>query len=116
MRLSCECKSRRIEISCDKIRQDKIVAAPCDEHCELRKKAAQSEKQLEFERLLAIEEEKNKRELAEFAQKFGTKKKFKERKLRVFEEKKDYTNLTIAITSVFIVIIAASVLYIMYRK
>lgn len=114
MRLYCECKTRKVEITCDKIRRDKIHEAQCDEHCELRKKTAESEKQLELERLSAIEEEKNQRELAEFAQKFGTKKKFKERKLRVFEEKKDYTNLKIAITSVFIVIIAVSVFYMMY--
>lgn len=109
VRLVCKCKIRKIDSTCDKVKAENLTTIACDEQCEAKKRLAEEEKQLELQRQAAIEAEKNRRELEEFEKKIG-KKKYKERKQRVVEEKKDNTNVIIAIASVSVIIVGV-VLY-----
>lgn len=110
IKTTCECKTRKIEISCEKLRleNNKIT---CDESCETKKKELKlaADKIKEAEKNL--EDEKNRLELEMFEQKFG-KKKYKERKIDVIDEKKENGkiiwiagSMILVLTSIFIFII-----------
>lgn len=83
LKVYCECKNRKVETTCDKIRAGFTLT--CEETCVSRqnelKLIAEQQERSRKER----EEEKNRRELEEFEKKFG-KKKYKERKSHVIEE------------------------------
>lgn len=84
LKVYCECKNRKIETTCDKIRSGFVLN--CDETCisrqnELKRITEQLERTKREQ-----EEEKNRSELEEFEKKFG-KKKHKERKTHNVEEK-----------------------------
>lgn len=80
-----------------------MTSLTCDEQCQLKKKLADEERQLELQRQAEIEAEKNRRELEEFEKKFA-KKKGKERKQRIVEEKQQnyYLPIIIAVISLLI--------------
>lgn len=82
----------------------------------MKKTLAENERQLELQRIAALEEEKNRRELAEFELKFAHKKKHKERKAKVSQEKKDSTSVIIAVVSILIILIAALMYFLMFTK
>lgn len=84
LKVYCECKNRKIEITCDKIRAGFVLS--CDETCisrqeELKRIVEQQERARREQ-----EEQKNRLEVEEFEKKFG-KKKYKERKTQIVEEK-----------------------------
>lgn len=83
MKVYCECKNRKIETTCDKIRSGFVLS--CDETCASRqlelKRIAEQQERARREQ----EEEKNRQELEEFEKKFG-KKKYKERKTQIVED------------------------------
>lgn len=81
----CRCKTRKIEIGCDKAKQG--FTLECDEVCRLKIEQSRSAAD-EAERISReAEEEKNRIELLEFERKMG-KKKSKERKQVLVEEKR----------------------------
>lgn len=84
VKVYCDCKNRKIETSCDKIRAGFVLS--CDEACISRqnelKRIADEQERVKREQ----QEEKNRQELEEFEKKFG-KKKHKERKQQIIEEK-----------------------------
>lgn len=95
-----------MELSCDKIRAG--FTLNCDEACtekqQLEQKIAEDAKRAKME----LEMEKRRQELEEFEKKFG-KKKYKERKKIVVEEKSN--NLHIWIGGAVGVVILAAFLY-----
>lgn len=78
--MTCKCKVRKAEITCEKQRQGRFTL-PCDDHCEVKA----TERRLADEALMrekaAAEEEQNRIEMEEFQRKYGAKKP-KERKPR----------------------------------
>lgn len=83
MKVYCKCKSRKVETTCEKIREGFVVN--CDENCAVRqnelKTIAEQQARLKREQ----EDEKNRQELEEFEKKMG-KKKYKERKRQIIED------------------------------
>lgn len=109
IKTTCECKSRKIEISCEKLRfSDHIIS--CDKSCETKKREIKlaAEKIKESEKFL--EDEKNRLELEMFEKKFG-KKRYKEKRINVIDEKNDNKKIIwiagsmIFISAVFFLII-----------
>lgn len=84
LKVYCDCKNRKIDTSCDKIRAGFVLS--CDETCVNRqnelKRITEQQERVKREQ----EEEKNRIELEEFEKKFA-KKKYKERKTQIIEEK-----------------------------
>ena len=105
VKLTCECKTRKVDYSCDKVRAEHLTTIDCDDNCIAKKKQIQEQHEQEQAKKLAYEEEKNKRELELYEKKFG-KKKHKERKVRVVEETKDNTKLILTSVAVSVVLIA----------
>lgn len=105
VKLSCACKNRRVEISCDKIRSDKITVADCDSTCEEKKRILEEENRKKIQKQLEIEEERNRKELEEF-EKRNAPKKFKERKKRFVEEEENNFTMKLVIAAVIVVILA----------
>lgn len=87
----CDCGNIRKELACNLVRSGNAKVA-CDDSCEVKKQAAQIEKEKEEKRQKELEEEKNKRELEEYAWKFGKKKKHKEKKVRVLKDDRSLFN------------------------
>lgn len=83
MKVYCDCKYRKMDASCDKIRAGFVLS--CDEICINRqnelKRIADEQDRARREQ----QEEKNRQELEEFEKKFG-KKKHKERKPQIIEQ------------------------------
>lgn len=110
MKVYCECKNRKIETTCDKIRTGFTLI--CDETCISRqnelKLIAEQQERLRKER----EEEKNRRELVEFEKKFG-KKKYKERKSNIVEDTGHSNILKWCILAAAIAILAIFTFYLL---
>lgn len=102
----CSCKNRKVEYTCDKMRSENIVNAPCNDECEERKRAAEEENKRRIEIELEKERIKNLREIEEYEKKFGPKK-YKERKQKIIEVKKNNTKLYIYIVSAVFAIASA---------
>ncbi|XP_031617999.1 NF-X1-type zinc finger protein NFXL1 isoform X1 [Contarinia nasturtii] len=83
LKVYCECKNRKVETTCDKLRSGFILG--CDDTCRSRqeetKRVAEQQERIKRQQ----EEEKNRIELEEFEKKFG-KKKYKERKAQIIED------------------------------
>lgn len=110
VKLACACKNRRVEISCDKMRAEKITVADCDSTCEEKKRLLEEENRKRIQKQLEIEEERNRKELEEF-EKRNAPKKYKERKQRYVEEEKSNLSLKICIASIVLVILAVGVYF-----
>lgn len=86
LKVYCDCKNRKIETTCDKLRAGFSIA--CDETCEVRekelKRVADENQRIKREQ----EAERNRLELEEFEKKFA-KKKYKERKAQVVADTND---------------------------
>lgn len=100
-----------MEITCDKVRAEKITSIACDETCESKRRIAEEEKENMLKEKLRAEAEKNQRELEEFEKKFG-KKKYKERKRKVVEEEKDNKKLII-ISALSVLLISMAIYFIL---
>lgn len=111
MKIYCDCKNRKIETSCDKLRAGFTIA--CDENCFAKqdemKKIAEENERIKREQ----EEQRNRQELEEFEKKFG-KKKHKERKRQVVEEKQDAHLLKWAAASIAVIILSIFIYYIVF--
>lgn len=83
LKVYCDCKNRKIETTCDKIRSGFVLN--CDETCISRQEELKRITEQQERARREQEEEKNRLELEEFEKKFG-KKKHKERKIQVIEE------------------------------
>lgn len=83
LKVYCECKNRKIETTCDKIRAGFTLI--CDETCVSRQNELKSIAEQQERERKEREEEKNRRELVEFEKKFG-KKKYKERKSHMVKD------------------------------
>ncbi len=79
----CECKTRKVDATCDKIRAGFQLS--CDDTCKIRQEEIRSAAEEQERKQKEIEDEKNRLEMLDFEKKFG-KKKFKERKRTVVEE------------------------------
>lgn len=101
-----------IAVSCDKIRAENLTIIDCDESCEAKKLAAEKDKKKKDEEQRLLEEERNKEELLMYEKKFG-RKKYKERKVRVAEEKDDNTFKKIALIST-IAVLTAVLMYFLF--
>lgn len=86
MKIYCDCKNRKLETTCDKIRAG--FSLSCDEACLNRqneiKRAAEETERIKREK----EMERNRLELEEFEKKFA-KKKPKDRKTKIIEDTND---------------------------
>lgn len=103
----CECKNRKVETSCDKLRSG--FELKCDEGC----LAKQAEAKKIADEILRVkreqEAERNRIELEEFEKKFG-KKKHKERKRQVAVES-DNSHVLKLILAAGVVAILAIIIY-----
>ncbi|XP_055702161.1 NF-X1-type zinc finger protein NFXL1 [Phlebotomus papatasi] len=107
VKTTCKCKTKKIEVTCEKLRSGTFVLA-CDEQCSA--KMAQKAKELEEKMAKQREEEaeRNRQELEEFERKFG-KKKPKERKRREIVDEKGTNWKLIAGSAVMAIVIAVAV-------
>jgi NF-X1-type zinc finger protein NFXL1 len=105
------CKTRKIELTCDKIRRDGLKIAPCNEECEEKRCLIEEENRKKIQRELEIEAEKNRKELEEYEKKFGPKK-FKERKKRFVEDEQNNFGSKAAILA-FIILSLGVILYLL---
>lgn len=107
LKIYCECKNRKVETSCDKLRSG--FELKCDENCVAKlaeaKKVADDAVRVKQEQ----EAERNRIELEEFEKKFG-KKKHKERKRPVIVEA-DNSHIWKLILAAVIVAILAIIIY-----
>lgn len=86
VKVMCRCKFRKVDISCEKLRQGFEVS--CDDSCKSKLEARQQvEEELRKERA-AAEEERNRIEMEEYRRKYGQKKP-KERKQRQTDVKEE---------------------------
>lgn len=108
--MTCECRTRKIEYTCDKIRAENIVVIECDEQCHSKKLLHEEERRQELERMQQLEAEKNRQELLAYEKKFA-KKVYKERKPKFVEEEKSNVNLMMLIISGSIVIAACGLYF-----
>lgn len=112
MKIYCECKNLKSEITCEKYRQG-FKKLPCNDNC---MKIQQEQQRIQIEQEEAqrkIEEEKNRLELEMFEKKFG-KKKFKERKhIEKEPEKKNYTLLWILLSGIIVLLSIFLATYVM---
>lgn len=114
MKLTCECKTRRIDYTCDEIRVKNISVVACDEQCQAKKQLAEEELKVKLARKMELEAEKNRQELELFEKKFGKKAK-KERKPKFVEAKKSNINLILSVAfSVSVVLIASGLYFAMF--
>ncbi|KAM3958164.1 NF-X1-type zinc finger protein NFXL1 [Aphomia sociella] len=80
-KVHCPCGNLRKEFPCNVVRNGEAKPL-CDDTCEKKKMAVKMEKEREAQRLREIEEERNRKELAEYEWKLsGKKKKYKEKKV-----------------------------------
>lgn len=84
----CECKTRKVDATCDKIRAGFQLI--CDDTCKIRLEEIHLAAEEQQKKQKELEDEKNRLEMLEFEKKFG-KKKFKERKRNVVEETESKT-------------------------
>lgn len=99
-----------MEISCDKMRADKISVADCDSTCEEKKRILEEENKKKVQRQLEIEEERNRRELEEF-EKRNAPKKFKERKQKYVEEEENNLTKNLVIGAFVLVILGIGIYF-----
>lgn len=108
VKLMCACKTRKIDLTCDKIRAENITLLECNGECEEKKRLIEEENQRKIQKQRLLEEEKNRKELEEYEKKFGPKK-YKERKQRHVEEKSSNLKMKILVSSaVFLTISVVS--------
>lgn len=105
IKTTCECKFRKIEISCEKLRLQNYKIL-CDESCENNKKEIRlaAEKIKEAQKIM--EDEKNRLELEMFENKFG-KKVYKEKKVVLIDEKKNSSGKIIWIAGSMILVLTS---------
>lgn len=107
MKIYCDCKNKKLEITCDKQRSGFVLN--CDQNCQMKqdelKKIAEEKERKKKE----LEEEQNRLELEEFEKKFG-KKKHKERKTKSIVEKTE-PNYLLWIGGAVSVIILSIIIY-----
>lgn len=84
LKIYCDCKCRKLDTTCDKLRAG--FKLNCDETCAAKQEEARKHAEAAEQTRRAHEEEQNRKALEEFEKKFG-KKKHKERKQRIVEEK-----------------------------
>lgn len=84
MKIYCECKTRKVETTCDKVRAGFTLT--CDEICKAKQLELQKATEEAERKRRQQEEEKNRQEVEEFEKKFA-KKKYKDRKKQVIETK-----------------------------
>lgn len=106
LKVYCDCKNRKIETSCDKIRSGFVLN--CDETCIHRQSELKRTIELQERIKREQEDEKNRIEREEFEKKFA-KKKYKERKTQIIEEKNNsailkWLGLAVAIATLAIFI------------
>lgn len=110
MKVSCECKARKAEVSCEKLRQATFIL-PCDETCKTKAVEREQSDEAKRKERAAAEEEQNRIEMEEFQRKYGTRKP-KERKQRQMnvEEGRNWTK-TISIAVALVIPIVGALGY-----
>lgn len=111
----CSCKTRKLDMTCDKVRAENITILECNEECEEKRKQIEEENQRKLLKQRQLEEEKNRKELEEYEKKFGPKK-YKEKKQRYVEEKKSNLKLKIAVSSATFLIISIISYFIFFNN
>ncbi|XP_041971572.1 NF-X1-type zinc finger protein NFXL1 [Aricia agestis] len=109
----CPCGNLKKDAPCNVVRKSeyKIV---CDQTCEDKKLAAIIEKEQEEKRLRQLEEERNRKELAEYEWKLSGKKKYKEKRVLVHTDDRNIIQkYWVPIVSIMITV-TLSVYYIFY--
>ncbi|KAJ2940936.1 hypothetical protein O0L34_g10198 [Tuta absoluta] len=103
----CPCGNLKKEAPCNLVNKGEANIT-CDESCEAKKLAIKLEKEREIQKQKQLEEEKNRRELEEYQWKLsGKKKKYKEKKMIVQEDKRNFIQkYWIVIVSSLVVIFA----------
>lgn len=106
----CDCKHRKIETSCDKLRGGFVLS--CDDACLTKqnevKRITEEQERVKREQ----EEEKNRLEMEEFDKKFG-KKKHKQRKPYIVEEKPNSNAIKLAVASICVGVLATFIYYLL---
>ncbi|XP_028041296.1 NF-X1-type zinc finger protein NFXL1 [Bombyx mandarina] len=112
----CVCRNIKKELPCNLIR-DGEAKIECDESCEKKKLAAKLEKEMEEQRQKKLEEEKNRRELAEYEWKLsGKKKNYKEKKIIPNKDNRNMLQKNwIPIISVIVVMLALCIYCVLYN-
>ncbi|CAG9792862.1 unnamed protein product [Diatraea saccharalis] len=107
-KVHCPCGNLRKEAPCNLVRNGEVEMI-CNDVCEAKKVAAKLEKEKELQRLKEMEEEKNRKELAEYEWKLsGKKKKYKEKKIvQNVDNRNIFQKYWIPILSVFITVVGA---------
>lgn len=107
VKVSCECKTRRIDATCDQVRGGLLVAA-CDSVCAEKRAAAETVAAETARQQQLLQEEKDRQELLEYEKKFGPRK-YKERKQQVIEEQTGYSLRILVVLSSALVVAAVGV-------
>lgn len=108
VKIYCPCGNVKKDTQCYTTKDFKV---PCDETCEAKRLAAQEEKEREVQRQRLLEEERNRKELAEYEWKMsGKKRKYKEKKVIIENDDRNFfVKYWISITSVLVILMAAFV-------
>lgn len=109
--MACECKTRRLDVTCDQVRGGLVTVVPCDAACAAKIAAAQAvaDEAVRLQRLQ--KEEKDRQELLEYEKKFGPRK-YKERKQQVIEENAGYSvPVLVGVSGALVVVAIAIALY-----
>lgn len=108
MKVSCDCKTRKAETTCDRARAGFTV--DCDAACAAKKDQARLVAEEIERKQRELEAEKNRIELLEYEKKFG-KRKYKERKQSVVEEHNGVGTPVLIGISVLMVCLAIGALF-----
>lgn len=114
VKIYCECKRIKIEVSCEKSRSKEAIV-PCDDICKVMKAETERIKQEEAEKQRLIEEERNRIELEQFEKRFG-KRKPRERKVVAQEIETNNNQLKLLIGSAIALVIAAGITFYLYSS
>ncbi|XP_055376175.1 NF-X1-type zinc finger protein NFXL1 [Condylostylus longicornis] len=112
VKIYCECKNLKLEISCDKHRNG-LNQLVCDNKCAQKKAIEEQLRRDEEEKLKKMEEEKNRIELELYEKKFG-KKKPRERKVVERPVKRDIDIKLKVLAGIIGLLSIVLMIYIMY--
>lgn len=100
---------RKAEVSCEKLRQENFLL-PCDESCEVKAQERRLEEELAKKEQDAVDEERKRIEMEEFARKYGTKapKKRKQRP-NIEEGGRDWKKVSMIAAAVLVPVIGGLV-------
>lgn len=115
VKLMCSCKTRKLDLTCDKVRAENITVLECNGECMEKKRLIEEENQRKILKQQQIEEEKNRRELEEYEKKFGPKK-YKERKQRYVEEEKSNVKMKVLISSTAFIALSIAIYFIFFNN